>query len=58
MVLARRANRECSKEHIRDFDGFGVHFDHYDSTHSDANKARSTDIYIKTVKLEILQFAL
>lgn len=35
------------KEHIRDFDGFGVHFDHYDSTHSDANKARSTDIYIK-----------
>ena len=35
------------KEHIRDFDGFGVHFDHYDSTHSDANKARASEIYIK-----------
>ncbi len=35
------------KEHIRDFDGFGVHFDHYDSTHSTENKARSEDIYLK-----------
>ena len=35
------------KEHIRDFDGFGVHFDHYDSTNSDENKARSEEIYIK-----------
>ena len=45
------------KEHIRDFNGFGVHFDHYDSTNSDTNKARSQEIYIKTVKLEILRFA-
>ncbi len=35
------------KEHIRDFDGFSVHFDHYDSTNSDENKARSEEIYIK-----------
>ena len=41
---AQSAN--VQKEHIRDFDGFGVHFDHYDSTHSDANKARASEIYI------------
>ncbi|MEG1233832.1 MAG: class I tRNA ligase family protein, partial [Acinetobacter sp.] len=35
------------KEHIRDFDGFGVHFDHYDSTNSEENKNRSSEIYIK-----------
>ena len=35
------------KEHIRDFDGFGVHFDHYDSTNSDENKNRAEEIYIK-----------
>lgn len=35
------------REHIRDFDGFGVHFDHYDSTHSDTNRARSQEIYLK-----------
>ena len=35
------------KEHIRDFDGFNVIFDHYDSTHSDENKNRSSEIYIK-----------
>ena len=35
------------KEHIRDFDGFGVHFDHYDSTHSDTNRARASEIYVK-----------
>lgn len=35
------------REHIRDFEGFGVHFDHYDSTHSDTNRARSQEIYLK-----------
>ncbi len=35
------------KEHIRDFDGFGVHFDHYDSTHSNENRARASEIYVK-----------
>ena len=35
------------KEHIRDFDGFGVHFDHYDSTHSDENRSRASEIYVK-----------
>ncbi len=35
------------QEHIRDFDGFGVHFDHYDSTHSDTNRARASEIYVK-----------
>jgi methionyl-tRNA synthetase len=35
------------KEHERDFAGFGISFDHYDSTHSDTNKARSQEIYVK-----------
>ncbi|OUY05550.1 methionine--tRNA ligase [Acinetobacter populi] len=35
------------KEHERDFAGFGISFDHYDSTHSETNKLRSEDIYIK-----------
>jgi methionyl-tRNA synthetase len=35
------------KEHERDFAGFGISFDHYDSTHSDTNKSRSQEIYLK-----------
>lgn len=35
------------KEHERDFAGFLVEFDHYDSTHSETNKQRSTEIYLK-----------
>ncbi|MDO4224012.1 MAG: methionine--tRNA ligase [Acinetobacter sp.] len=35
------------KEHERDFAGFGIAFDHYDSTHSDTNKQRSQEIYLK-----------
>ncbi len=35
------------REHERDFAGFGISFDHYDSTHSDTNKARASDIYLK-----------
>ena len=42
------------KEHIRDFDGFGVHFDHYDSTHSDETRSRASEIYVKTAKQAIL----
>ncbi|WP_432481538.1 methionine--tRNA ligase [Moraxella sp. ZY200743] len=33
-------------EHERDFAGFSVSFDHYDSTHSDANRKRSEEIYL------------
>lgn len=33
------------KEHIRDFDGFFVDFDIYHSTHSEENRALSTDIW-------------
>ncbi|KAA8731606.1 methionine--tRNA ligase [Acinetobacter qingfengensis] len=35
------------QEHERDFAGFGISFDHYDSTHSTTNKARSEYIYLK-----------
>jgi methionyl-tRNA synthetase len=35
------------KEHERDFAGFGISFDHYDSTHSDTNKMRSQSIYLQ-----------
>ncbi len=35
------------KEHERDFKGFLVEFDHYDSTHSDTNRKRSEEIYLK-----------
>ncbi|WFF37917.1 methionine--tRNA ligase [Moraxella nasibovis] len=33
-------------EHERDFAGFGVSFDHYDSTHSDTNRRLSSEIYL------------
>ncbi|XID74376.1 methionine--tRNA ligase [Alkanindiges sp. WGS2144] len=35
------------REHERDFMGFGVSFDHYHSTHSEENRLRSQDIYLK-----------
>jgi methionyl-tRNA synthetase len=35
------------KEHKRDFDGFGVEFDHYGSTDDAATRAISYDIYLK-----------
>ncbi|MFB2539329.1 MULTISPECIES: methionine--tRNA ligase [unclassified Acinetobacter] len=34
-------------EHERDFAGFLVDFDHYDSTNSDTNRKRSEEIYLK-----------
>jgi methionyl-tRNA synthetase len=46
MIRARKEGRSeedliasMSREHQRDFAGFGVAFDHYGSTHSDANRA-------------------
>ncbi len=33
------------QQHQRDFAGFGVGFDHYDSTHSPTNQARAEQIY-------------
>ena len=38
---------QVQQEHMRDFAGFAVDFDHYDSTHSDTNQARAQEIYIK-----------
>lgn len=35
------------KEHQRDFAGFNVNFDHYDSTHSATNQTRAEQIYIE-----------
>lgn len=35
------------KEHERDFAGFGISFDHYDSTHSKTNQRLAQEIYIK-----------
>lgn len=35
------------QEHERDFEGFLVAFDHYDSTHSATNRALSEEIYLK-----------
>jgi methionyl-tRNA synthetase len=45
------------KEHERDFAGFGISFDHYDSTHS-TNKSRSQEIYLKNRDATILPFVL
>jgi methionyl-tRNA synthetase len=46
------------KEHIRDFDGFGVHFDHYDSTIAMQTKHVHLRFILKTVKQAISLFAL
>lgn len=35
------------QEHERDFAGFMVDFDHYDSTNSETNRKRSEEIYLK-----------
>lgn len=35
------------QEHMRDFAGFLVEFDHYDSTHSHENQVRSSEIFTK-----------
>ncbi|ANB91232.1 methionine--tRNA ligase [Moraxella ovis] len=37
-------------EHKRDFDRFGVSFDHYDSTHSETNRKHSEAIYLANHK--------
>ncbi|GAA5019231.1 methionine--tRNA ligase [Acinetobacter puyangensis] len=46
-ITAEQQIANVQKEHERDFAGFGISFDHYDSTHSETNKLRSEDIYIK-----------
>ena len=38
---------QVQKEHERDFAGFGIEFDHYDSTHSTENLQRASEIYVK-----------
>lgn len=38
---------QVQREHERDFSGFGISFDHYHSTHSEENRQRSQEIYIK-----------
>lgn len=38
---------QVQREHERDFLGFDVSFDHYHSTHSEENRLRSEEIYLK-----------
>lgn len=38
---------QVQHEHERDFAGFGISFDHYHSTHSEENRLRAQEIYIK-----------
>lgn len=38
---------QVQREHERDFLGFGIGFDHYHSTHSEENRLRSQEIYLK-----------
>ncbi|ONG41483.1 methionine--tRNA ligase [Alkanindiges hydrocarboniclasticus] len=38
---------QVQREHERDFAGFDISFDHYHSTHSEENRLRSQEIYIK-----------
>ncbi len=38
---------QVQREHERDFVGFDVSFDHYHSTHSEENRLRAEDIYLK-----------
>lgn len=36
---------DCKEEHLKDFEEFGVEFDHYSSTNSDENKKFVSEIY-------------
>lgn len=38
---------DCAVEHIKDFTDFGIEFDHYSSTNSEANKKIASDIFLK-----------
>jgi methionyl-tRNA synthetase len=38
------------REHERDFAGFSIGFDQYHSTHSDENRARTQDMYLRHVE--------
>jgi methionyl-tRNA synthetase len=46
-ISAEQQIAEVQQQHERDFAGFAIGFDHYDSTHSTANQARSAEIYLK-----------
>lgn len=46
-ISAEAQIAQVQQEHMRDFAGFAVDFDHYDSTHSDTNQARAQEIYVK-----------
>ncbi|MDQ8934998.1 methionine--tRNA ligase [Acinetobacter rudis] len=46
-ISAEQQIANVQQEHERDFAGFRVQFDHYDSTHSEANRARASEIYLK-----------
>lgn len=46
-ISAEEQIAQVQQEHERDFAGFGISFDYYDSTHSATNKARSEEIYVK-----------
>ena len=46
-ISAEEQIANVQKEHERDFAGFGIAFDHYDSTHSPSNQKRANEIYLK-----------
>lgn len=46
-ISAEQQIANVQQDHERDFAGFRVQFDHYDSTHSEANRARASEIYLK-----------
>ena len=37
---------DVQADHVKDFDGFNISFDNYHSTHSEENKALSSEVYI------------
>src|SRR3990167_3017941 len=55
IMLAAAANNESPEEmvarvredHMQDYNQFHINFDHYDTTHSDANKKLTAEIYLK-----------
>jgi methionyl-tRNA synthetase len=61
MIAAARAGRseedliaEMNREHQRDYEDFGVHYDHYGSTNSDANRALCHEIWQAVVDADLV----
>jgi methionyl-tRNA synthetase len=61
MIRARAEGRseealiaEMSEAHQRDFAGFGIEFDHYGSTHSEANRAVCHEIWAALRKADMI----